>query len=599
MKSLRDLVGKEEFVERINTAFSDLRADFELDLDTGKEKVDELLQQHVDSRQHLDNLVALAKKSSGVVQGLRGTGKTHLMLLARHRINGDLLDARNLCIYINMKRLSVPQSVTQDTFNRIFSYYIYECVVSQLEIELKSSSPVGLIAKLKGMIDRDKRDFIVRVGNAIEAFTAGARQWLSGSSSVEVLGNYSSKLTQKHSDVTRLISRLSSELGLDSAAIKASVAIDTSASNEDGLEVAGDSLRYFDVSHLHRSLKDVVSALQLKSLIFFVDEWEKIYSHRELQGWTAQVINQVIDSPINFWIAYVPYRGSLSPLAIGADLQHRINLDADLIIESSKADRVTCLHYFKEFINRRLKAQFPDGDVTIKTLVNGDKKLEFLVLGSMGNPRDFGTILLAAWQNYKAYRQGTLKQGKPFQYINEQHIRDAIKADGSKKKENILGDGSSTKVWNQIIDYLISRSSSHFCVLENRAQKEALQEREFSELIYHRLINFRKAGVEQKDAAGHDKLMIIAASFSATQELHDKKISYVKDNGAVDNRVRRYIFDAASVIQRLRVEDGAVHPCANCGGAIDTGKMKAAWEANSCPFCGKNIRVVDLADLPG
>lgn len=590
MKRLRELVLNDEFVERINDAFSDLRADFELDLDTGKEKVDALLQQHVDSRQHLDNLAALAKQSSGVIQGLRGTGKTHLMLLARHRINCGLLESRNLCIYVNMKRLSVPAGINQDTFNRIFAYHIYECIVSQLQIELKSSSPTGLITSLRLLVDRDKAKFISGLRCAIEGLALAAGQWLKGSSSIEVLGNYTVKLQEKRAEAAKLISKLSSDLGLKGPNAKTEIATDVSASSESQVEEAGSALRYFDVAHLHRALKDVVSALELKSLIFFVDEWEKIYSQRDLQTWAAEVINKVIDSPINFWIAYVPYRGSLTPLAIGSDLQHTINLDSDLIIESSKAERAACLSYFREFINRRLKAQFPAGDVTIDTLINDERKLEFLVLGSMGNPRDFGTIILAAWQNFKAYRQGLLKQGKPFQYISDSHIRDAVRSDGGKKKENIAYDGATVKVWNRIVDFLVEKNSSHFCILENRIQKDALQDREFSELIYHRLINVRKTGVEQKDRTGGDKLMVLAASYSATQELHDKKVAYVKDNSEIDNRVRRYIFDAAEVMRRLRIEDGAVHPCVSCSNSIDTQKMKAAWESNACPFCGGHIR---------
>lgn len=327
----------------------------------------------------------------------------------------------------------------------------------------------------------------------------------------------------------------------------------------------------------------------LKSIVFYVDEWEKIYDRKDIQRWSAELINKLIDDPIYFWIAYVPYRGDLRPLAIGADLQHVINLDSDLIIENSKADRSACLDYFKTFINNRLASQFPAGDIKVNTLVNNNKKLELMILGSMGNPRDFGTILLGAWQNYKAYRQGALKQGKPFQYINEQHIKDAIKVDGQKKKENILNDGSTTQVWNRVVDFLTLKASSHFAVYETREQKEALQEREFSELIYHRLMNVRKLGVEPKDSGAPSKLMILAASYSVTQNLHARKIEYVKDNSVVDCRVRRYIFDVASVIRDLRISDGSIHPCRSCSAGIDANKMKAAWQQNSCPFCGQEI----------
>ena len=39
---LKDLVGDEVFVEKINTAFADLRADYELELDESKEQIEKL-----------------------------------------------------------------------------------------------------------------------------------------------------------------------------------------------------------------------------------------------------------------------------------------------------------------------------------------------------------------------------------------------------------------------------------------------------------------------------------------------------------------------------------------------------------------------------
>jgi hypothetical protein len=329
----------------------------------------------------------------------------------------------------------------------------------------------------------------------------------------------------------------------------------------------------------------------LESLTFYVDEWERIYGYDDRQRWTAEFINKVIDTPIFFWIAYVPYRGNLTPLSIGADLQHRIDLDSDLIIENSKGDRQACIDFFTDFVNKRLSSAFGDNQITIKTLINNNRKLELLVLGSMGNARDFGTILLAAWQEFKTYRQGKLKQGKPYQYISDQHIRDAIKADGKKKIENIKNNASALSVWNSIIDFLTSKKSSHFAILENHDQKASLQEPEFSELVYQRLVHFRKAGVEPKDLRVKSKLMIVAASYSATQDLHSKskKITFFKDNSSIDSRVRRYIFNLSEVIKALRVNEGRVHPCKSCGQAIDSEKMKAAWSVNSCPFCGGAI----------
>ena len=45
--------------------------------------------------------------TSGVISGLRGTGKTHLMLLARHEINENCFTGKAngvFCVYLNVKR---------------------------------------------------------------------------------------------------------------------------------------------------------------------------------------------------------------------------------------------------------------------------------------------------------------------------------------------------------------------------------------------------------------------------------------------------------------------------------------------------------------
>lgn len=46
--------------------------------------------------------------------------------------------------------------------------------------------------------------------------------------------------------------------------------------------------------------------------------------------------------------------------------------------------------------------------INYKLLFNEDKKLEQLVLASMGNSRDFGTMLLSCWSSFKEYRTNAL-----------------------------------------------------------------------------------------------------------------------------------------------------------------------------------------------
>lgn len=75
---LKQLVDDKVFIDNMNKAFADLRADYELTMDLEKEKINELRDIHVDIKNQLSDLVTISRKSSGTVCGLRGTGKTHL-----------------------------------------------------------------------------------------------------------------------------------------------------------------------------------------------------------------------------------------------------------------------------------------------------------------------------------------------------------------------------------------------------------------------------------------------------------------------------------------------------------------------------------------
>ncbi len=179
--TLKDYVYDDSFIERMNRAFSDLRADYELSMDADKEKVSELKAMHVDVKNQLSDLISYSSSSSGVISGLRGTGKTHLMLLARHEINEN-------------------------------------------------------------------------------CFTGKANGFLN-------------------------------------------------------------------TNTIREELMSLMKLLNLKGMVLYIDEWEKISYNSELQRFLSFYIDRILDNPIYCWINIVPYRGSLYHLDRGADLQHLIDLD--------------------------------------------------------------------------------------------------------------------------------------------------------------------------------------------------------------------------------------------------------------------------------
>ena len=157
---LKDFVNDPTFIENMNRAFSDLRADYELSMDSTCEKINELKSLHVDVKNHLSDLTSWSRNSSGVISGLRGTGKTHLFMLARSALNSTLWDtenSHNLCIYLNLKRLCLPEQFDSDLFNRIFSVFIYDEVSKQLLQILSGLSEENKLKQFLSMFNTQKR----------------------------------------------------------------------------------------------------------------------------------------------------------------------------------------------------------------------------------------------------------------------------------------------------------------------------------------------------------------------------------------------------------------------------------------------------------
>ena len=124
-----------------------------------------------------------------------------------------------------------------------------------------------------------------------------------------------------------------------------------------------------------------------------------------------------------------------------------------------------------------------------------------------------------------------------------------------------------------------------------RLHHQRFYPKEFSDLIYHRLLHFRKAHVPTKDGVLTDKLSIYAINYACSYNLHsESKISFITEYKTIHDRVRRYIYHPSAILQKLQIKEGEIFPCSNCGEPINILKMKAAWDNNACPFCGQHIR---------
>ena len=592
---LKDYVNNEEFIEKMNQAFSDLRADYELSMDADRSKIEELVATHVDLNNQLANLIAYSTSSSGVISGLRGTGKTHLMLLARHSLNNDCFAGKStgvFCIYLNVKRLNLPETFNQDLFNRIFSVFIYNEIAKQLTAVLEQLKDEKPFEKLLSMFNNNKKQLIKSLQSSVLQIIKFQGIAHNGNSLYNDLSVGTSSETKEYRDLIELTQSFNSRLDLTDAEIGSTLSAQKLDEISEQLSNNNTYIKYLSTNTIREELISLMKNLKLKGITFYIDEWEKISYNPDLQRFMSFYIDRILDDPIYCWISVVPYRGSLYYLDKGADLQHSIDLDENLVYENSKKDQELCASYFRAFVEKRLLHYFDDAEINVNLLFNNQRNFEKLVLASMGNSRDFGTMLLQCWSEYRAYRIRPLAPGRPYQYISEPMVLAAIKNNGETKLSNLADNQNAQKVWNYLESFCIGKKSSHFAIKENQDNIDALSRIEFSDLIYHRLIHLRKRHVPAKDSSVESKLSIYALDYSSTYNLHsnERKFQFITNDENVHNRVRRYIYNPTTIISKIRIQAGEIFPCISCGEGININKMTAAWNSNSCPYCGMKIR---------
>mgnify|MGYP000932861401 CR=1 FL=1 len=596
---LKELVSHANMAELMDKAFSDLRADYELGIDVSREKIEELKQTNVDVDNHLQNLISYSTSSSGIVSGLRGTGKTHLMLLARDAINVKYLNDPSIgafCVYLNIKRLTVPHSCNnEEIFNRVFSIFLYDEFSLQLKAELECLKEIPLTEKFLRLFSGDKRKMAINLEEAIRKLLEFKSIIKIGTDELRGLSAGTISEEDYEADLLSLASAIEQSCGLSGAQFKSTLSVSASKEISNKILQSKDTVAYLSCNTVRTQLLTVMKLLGMKSLTFYIDEWEKMYPTRDLQKYVATYINHIIDNPLYFWLGVVPNRGSVAPLTIGADLQHTINLDESLIYENSSSDRSKCIDYFTQFINKRLSYFFRDtpyaGIISEYTLFNKVHNLELLVLASMGNSRDFGTMLSKCWSEFQSYRNAGQYAGRPFKYISEAMVIKSIQYSGNQKRLNIPDDSNSKAVWEDIEMFCISKRSSHFVVEESPECNTCLARPEFSDLMYNRLIHFRRAHLTQKDSEKEQRLSLYALDYASIYDLHagQKRLVFITDYNEIHDSVRRYIYNPQGIIKKLQIQNGEVVLCKSCGNKIDIKKMKPIWEKNFCPYCGGKI----------
>ena len=217
---LKDYIEDQTFTRKMDLAFADLRADYELSLDVDNKKIAELIATHVDVKNHLSNLSTYSLSSSGVISGLRGTGKTHLMLLARHRINENCFTGNNhrvFCVYLNVKRFSLPEKFDQEIFNRAFSVFLYNELSKQLTSLVGQFKSQTVCQKFLSFFDGDRKKTKSSIEMALIKLTEFREIAKIGNSQFRSLSIGTMDETTESHSVEELIATIKTNIGLSDA----------------------------------------------------------------------------------------------------------------------------------------------------------------------------------------------------------------------------------------------------------------------------------------------------------------------------------------------------------------------------------------------
>lgn len=572
LKSLKENMKQgKEFRNKMNVAFRDLRADFDVStIYSSKEKLKELKSLNIDILDNVSSLATSASKTNGLIAGSRGTGKSHLFLLARDNINST---GENFCVYINLKEhLKINGKYFVD--ERFYTWIILNQFIEQLEIAfINTTDEEDIIDKIFSHFNRTEKkkktqfkNLYIRIKDILKC----------GETSFH---SFNSKETFNQNNEVTSNAKVNAKLSIKDAVVGSELSQGTKESVQESKDF--ETYGFIDLNTLKKYIIQLKELLNLKSVIFFYDEWSIL--EKKNQDKLSELIRGLSISPIFHWIAYIPYMTSLGVLEKAADFTSNIELDRKYIYEENKE---ACLKYFRKFANKRLEAVFGSNIFNIDSLLS-NANLDILVKAGMGNTRDFGVILNYCWDNYK----DDYLSGKEYERFNlKRHVYQAIKKLGEDKESNLSNSKSkyTKKLWIEIQKFVDVKKYTHFCIEDSTNNANFINDIEFQELMYYRILHLRKKGVSRKNSGGN-RLDLYACDISGIfskifeTKSQENRIEIVTNSEVIHDKIRRYIFDLANIMNDYRVQEGKQIIC-QCKRII-TSDMELAWELGMCPFC--------------
>jgi len=502
-----------------------------------------------------------------VIFGRRGTGKTHLLLAVKEKLENSFPQNENVVVYVDLSKVIPIIEETEENkteYSLLVIQSIMDEVINCVTDNIKKVYGVGFFGNATTAESPKKQQLY----DLLSIFN---KELIEGRE-IKSLGKY--RFSKE--DVDNLNSSLS---------VSATPKLDVGVSRQSKRTTDSENIKYVSVADLHKLIKQFSSIIPGLQITILLDEFSEI--NKEIQPYLAALIKRVVISAnITVKIAAIPNRTNLQlrndniiGLEEGADI-FGFHLDNRYVYEINKQST-------KKFFNKLLANHlhsiddetFPDDNFNVLDEFLAPQALNEILVATAGIPRDFLNIFINSYDNLLVNHTKVQKR------ISAKNIRTACRLwYTTDKKEQVEKNVIAHKLLNKILeDIVIAKKSSHFLVPKDYSDIKA-----FQDLLDLRVLHLRKDNYSHQDNKGiiYNVYSVDYGSYNSLEvtknSLSTNSVEDIEINVIDDLRKVRRISLGSDFFNKFLLEVGDGIKCKSklCGNTIDT---------NSPPYLKKKL----------
>lgn len=518
------------------------------------------------------NITNIDNNNNQIIYGRRGSGKTHLLLALREKINTSFHENRRLAIYKDCRQLlpytgagiAEPESNATIIFQKIVQEIIDSFCVN-IRLILEKEDIFGKIDAGDNLKITQLKALLSRINVSLEGQT------------VSKLG-----------DITFTREEQSAISGSGKIAAAPELSFGKSAATKESS--TANSIKFISFGDISTTLREITELVQLERTIFLLDEWSEIPTDTQ-KHLAEQIKRAFIAEKFTFKIAAIPSRTSLGHktsekfygLEDGGDI-FGYQLDNRYIFETNKVETRNFFNdlLFKHLVaidGERIATLLKDSKSTNEKFINlflTNKALGELCIASAGIPRDFINLLLHAYDRFLLVKA---------KHISVRNVRMATSEWYETDKKKQVDDHDVEKKLLAAItqEIIIEKHSTHFMIAEKNSGNKHIQS-----LIDFRVLHLRKKGYSHQDIP-NETFNVYSIDYGCYNHLsftRSKLDTDVLTNLNVHENIReiRRIYLDDKFFERFSLEVGESFNCPTCKKPIDTNHL-AFKKQSLCNHC--------------